>query len=110
MGKAKIEVPLDIPDVQVLNTQITDQGEFVITLESSLNHTFCRQCGQKITQFHGYDEWVTVRHLSILGRPVYVRYRPKRYRCSDCEGKPRKARKLHLRPEKALTRLDSSRE
>jgi hypothetical protein len=60
MGKAKIEVPLDIPDVQVLNTQITDQGEFVITLESTLNHTFCRQCEQKITQFHGYDEWVTV--------------------------------------------------
>ena len=73
MGKAKIEVPLDIPDVQVLNTQITDQGELVVTLESTLNHTFCRQWGQKITQFHGYDEWVTVRQLSILGRPVYGR-------------------------------------
>jgi transposase len=88
MSTARITVPLDIPDVRVLQTQITEQGEFIITVESTVSSARCRRCGKEIRKFHGYDDWVTVRHLSILGQPVYLRYRPKRYRCEDCAGKP----------------------
>lgn len=34
MSTAQISVPLDIPDVQILQTQITAHGEFMITVES----------------------------------------------------------------------------
>lgn len=79
-----ISIPLDIPNVRVLNAQLNDQGEFIITLESTLESAKCRCCGREITAFHGHDDWVTVRHLSILGRPTYLRFRPKRYRCGPC--------------------------
>ena len=88
MSTAQITVPLDIPDVKVLQTQITEQGDFIITVESTLSSARCRKCGREIRKFHGHDDWVTVRHLPILGRPVYLRYRPKRYRCEDCADHP----------------------
>jgi transposase len=31
---------------------------------------------------------VEVRHLPILDQPVFIRYRPKRYRCPYCEDRP----------------------
>jgi transposase len=46
----------------------------------------CHWCGQKATEFHGYDQALEVRHLPLCGRPVILRLRPKRYRCRYCEG------------------------
>src|SRR3990172_5113596 len=94
MSPAQITVPLDIPDVRVLQTQITEQGEFIITVDRALSSAHCRCCGREIRKFHGHDAWVTVRHLPILGRPVYLRYRPKRYRCEVCEGQPTTTQRL----------------
>lgn len=94
MSPAQVTVPLDIPDVRVLQTQITEQGEFIITVESTLPHARCRRCGREIRKFHGYDEWMTVQHLPILGHPVYLRYRPKRYRCEAWAGKPTTTQQL----------------
>jgi transposase len=88
MSTAQITIPLDIPDIKVLQTQITERDEFIITVESTLSSARCHQCGREIRKSHGHDDWVTVRHLPILGRPVYIRYRPKRYQCEDCEGHP----------------------
>ena len=88
MSKAQITIPLDIPDVRVLQTALGEQGELIITLESTKGGTRCRRCGRWITKFHGRDEWVTIRHLPVFGRPSYLRYRPKRYQCQECEGHP----------------------
>ena len=54
----------------------------------------CRQCGREITERHGVDEAITLRHLPILGRHVYLRLRPKRYRCPYCEGGPTTTQQL----------------
>jgi transposase len=88
MPKAQITVPLDIPDVQVLQTSIGERGEIIITIESTKVGTRCRKCGKWITKLHGRDKWVSVRHLPVFGRPTYLRYHPKRYQCQDCEGHP----------------------
>lgn len=88
MKQSQVTIPLDIPDVQVLQTEINAQGELVITIESTKKWAKCRQCGQKTGKFHGHDEWVTIRYLPVFGRPTYLRYRPKRYQCPRCEGKP----------------------
>jgi transposase len=45
-------------------------------------------CGREISRFHGYSEWITLRHLPILGREVYIRYGAKRYECPYCDGHP----------------------
>jgi transposase len=94
MSTAQITIPLDIPDIKVLQTQMTEHGEFLITVESTLSSARCHRCGREIRQLHGRDQWVSVRHLPILGRPVYLRYRPKRYRCDDCEGHPTTTQQL----------------
>ena len=88
MARAQVTVPLDIPDVRVLKTEINSHGELIITIESTKLGTACRRCGRWINKAHGQDDWVSVRHLPVFGRPTYLRYRPKRYQCLECEGHP----------------------
>jgi len=88
MSKAQVTIPLGIPDIRVLQTEAGERGELIITVESTRGGTACRKCGKWITKAHGRDEWVTIRHLPVFGRPSYLRYRPKRYECQDCEGHP----------------------
>jgi transposase len=88
MVKAQITIPLDIPDVRVLQTTMGEGGEIIITIESTKAGTPCRKCGKWITKLHGRDEWVLVRHLPVFEHPTYLRYRPKRYQCQECEGQP----------------------
>jgi transposase len=83
-----ISIPLDIPDVRVLQTEITKKGELILTVESTLTSTTCRRCGRIITERHGVDEPRLLRHLPILGRVVYLRIRPKRFRCPWCDDHP----------------------
>lgn len=78
---AIIRIPLDIPDVRVLFIEANEAGEYIITVESTLFHATCPKWGRKITQFHGHADWITLRHLSIRGTPVYIRLRPRRYQC-----------------------------
>ena len=65
-----ISIPLDIPDVRVLQTELTKDGELILTLERTLTTTTCRRCGRTITERHGLDEPRQLRHLPILGRIV----------------------------------------
>jgi transposase len=94
MAKAQITIPLDIPDVRVLQSSVNEQGEIIIRIESTKAGTQCRKCGKWITKLHGRDEWVTIRHLPAFGRPSYLRYRPNRYQCQDCEGQPTTTQRL----------------
>ena len=97
MRRAQVTVPLDIPDVRVLQVEINKVGELIITIESTKEGTICRQCGREIRKRHGYDEWTTIRHLPVFGRPSYLRYRPRRYQCLECEGSPTTTQRLEWR-------------
>jgi transposase len=85
MSRREVTIPLDILDIKILKTEFNSQGELVITIESTKPDTRCQRCGRSITKFHGHDEWVTIRYLPVFGRPSYLRYRPRRYYCGDCE-------------------------
>lgn len=88
MRQDQITIPLGIPDIKVLETAENERGEIIITIESTKGGTRCRKCGKWITKAHGQDDWVTIRHLPAFGQQSYLRYRPKRYQCQDCEGHP----------------------
>ena len=94
MAKAEVTIPLGLPDVRVVQTATSERGEIIITIESTKTGTSCRKCGKWITKVHGQDDWVTIRHLPVFGRPTYLRYRPKRYQCRDCEGHPTTTQRL----------------
>ncbi len=91
---AKIEIPLDIPDVEIESVGINSKGDIVITVKSTVEGTRCHKCGRKITKLHCHDREITLRHLSILGRNVYIRIRPARYQCTHCSGNPTTTQKL----------------
>jgi transposase len=83
-----ISIPLDIPNVRILQSDVTKSNELILTVESRLSSTSCRRCGRTLTEQHGVDRARLLRHLPVLGRPLYLRIRPKRFRCPDCDGYP----------------------
>jgi transposase len=82
------EVPLDIPDVEIETVETDKKGNLIITVRSTVEGTNCHKCGKKITQSHGCDKPILLRHLPVLGRATYIRLRPQRYECPECENKP----------------------
>lgn len=94
MAKTEVTIPLGIPNVRVLKTEVGKRDEIIITVESTKSGTTCRKCGKWITKLHGQEEWVTIRHLPVFGRASFLRYRPRRYQCQDCEGHPTTTEKL----------------
>ncbi|HJH25776.1 MAG TPA: ISL3 family transposase [Methanophagales archaeon] len=90
----KIEIPLDIPDIEIENIEINKEGDIIITVRSTVKGTRCHKCGRGITKLHCHDREITLRHLSILGRKVYIRIRPARYQCTHCSGNPTTTQKL----------------
>jgi transposase len=76
---------LNIPGIRVLSVRI-EAHSIKCEIESTQGYSMCHRCGQKATEFHGYDQALELRHLPLCGRPVMLRLRPKRYRCRYCEG------------------------
>lgn len=82
-----LSLPLDIPDVAVLQVRQNQQGEYLITVKSTLKGTRCQHCGRQLTRFHGHGRWIELRHLPILGRRVSLRLQPQPYVCPHCGDK-----------------------
>ena len=89
-----VEIPLDIEDIKIENVEFKEHGEIIIRVTSTLEGTYCHQCGQKITDSYGHDREIRLRHLSILGRPTSIQIRPKRYRCRYCSDHPTTTQQL----------------
>jgi transposase len=83
-----IAIPLDLPDVTVLRTELTPRRELIIGVESTVATATCHQCGRTIDSFYGYDRPIRLRHLPILGMVVFIEIRPKRFRCPFCDDHP----------------------
>jgi len=97
-----ISIPLDIADVRVLQTDLTAAGAFILTVESTLTTTNCHRCGRLISEPHGLDQSRLLRHLPILGHPLYLRICPKRFRCPFCDDHPTTTQTLDWYDPKAL--------
>lgn len=97
-----IQIPLDLPDVRVLRTELTSDRELIIEVESTLPSTICRRCGKTIETFYGYDRPIQLRHLPSFGLVVYIQLRPKRFRCPFCDDHPTTTQRLSWYEPKAL--------
>jgi transposase len=83
-----LQIPLDIPDVEIEKFEgPTDRG-FVITITSTVNGTTCQHCGKFIDKFYGYGKEITLQHLPILEKSVFLKIKPKRYQCPNCDNGP----------------------
>lgn len=86
--KAMIQIPLDIPQVEVLDTEIQAGGKLLIRVESQVETTRCGICGQDVRCSFGHGQEIRLRHLSVLGLETYICIRPRRARCYECETEP----------------------
>ncbi len=98
---ANIEIPLDLPEIRILKTEM-GQREIVITVESTREWAICARCGKEIREFHSYGRQLRLRHLPILGRPVFIEIRPKRFRCPTCDNHPTTTQKLDWYSERSM--------
>ena len=89
-----LEIPLDITSVTIEGVEFTEEGEIFVTMTSMIEGTVCHVCGQEITDFYGEDREIILRHLSILGKPTYLKFKPRRYRCSHCKAQPTTTQRL----------------
>lgn len=100
-----IELDLELPDVEILNVSRDNNGDYIIELHSTRKSGVCQKCGKEIRHFRGYDQWITIRHLPILGRKVYLKIRPRRYQCLDCDNEPTTTERYSWRaPGKSYTK------
>ena len=76
------------------NTRLKPRCSMLFSFTDRLWREKCGKCGRSITHFHGYDHAIRLRHLPIFEQPVYVEFRPKRYQCKDCKGKPTTTQRL----------------
>ena len=76
-----LQNPLDIPDIRLLSSSLTEQGDLVLTVESTHESTPCQRCGRELTRVHGLDRAIRLQHLPILEQPVWIEIRPRRFQC-----------------------------
>ena len=89
-----LEIPLDVAGVNIEGVEFTEEGEIFVTITSTIEGTACRICGQEIAERYGENREIILRHLSILGKLTYLKFRPQRYRCSHCKAQPTTTQKL----------------
>ena len=90
----RFEMPVDIEEVKIEAVEFTSNNEIIITVTSPVEGTHCHCCGNKIKQAYGEGREIILRHLSILGKPTYLRITPKRYQCPYCKKHPTTTQKV----------------
>lgn len=83
-----ITIPIDIPEVEVLGTEITAEKQLLIRVESKQTHTECGVCRCPIKCTFGHSQEIRLRHIAVLGYESYILIRPKRSQCLRCYGDP----------------------
>ena len=91
---AQISFPLDIPQVDVLDSKQTWNGKFIITVESRKETTKCGVCKQVISCNYGHGQEIQLRHLPILGQETTIAIRPRRAQCPTCLHNPTTTQEL----------------
>jgi len=86
---AELRIPLDIPDVEIRSTEITKDGRLIVRVESIVETTQCGICGQEIACRYGHGQERTLRHLPVLNMRTYIKIRPRRAQCLQCEHEPK---------------------
>ncbi len=87
--KKIIQEHLGLNDIKIVTIETNSKNEIEITIKSTLKGTNCHNCGDKITKPYGYDRPLRLRHLSLLGSPVYILVKLPRYQCDHCKKQPK---------------------
>jgi len=83
-----ISVPINLPNVSVINTNILNNGDIILQVKSTEKGTCCKHCGKFITKYHSLNKTIKLNHLPTFGSSVFIEFQPIRYQCTDCDDCP----------------------
>ena len=78
---------LGLSDIEIMSIDFRADGKIMIDVKSTKVETKCHKCNGP-TEPHGHSRCLTMRHLSLLGREVYIRLTPPRGICKRCDKNP----------------------
>ena len=81
---SEFKIPLDIKSLEITSQSIDSFGTIELEVVSKGTSSRCHNCGKAASKRYGTAPEMKVRHLSILDRPVYLKIKPIRYQCEDC--------------------------
>ena len=87
--KKIIQEHLGLNDIKIISIETNSKNEIEITIKSTLKGTNCHKCGCETIKPYGYDRLLRLRHLSLLGSPVYILVKLPRYQCDHCKKQPK---------------------
>ena len=96
-------MPLGIESLEITSQTVDGQGNITFHVKSTATSTPCHKCGQLTSKKHSAGEIITVRHLPILDKPVYLRIRVIRYQCLTCDDHPTTSEKYDWMTRKSKT-------
>lgn len=78
---------LGISDVVITDVKQAKDGSIHIAVKSTKTEILCHNCKTPMEPY-GYGSALTLRHLPILGREVYIEITPPRGICKHCDNNP----------------------
>ena len=81
-----ISIPLNLPNVEVISTTTSDDGDIILKVKSTEKGVHCKHCGKYISNYHSLNKLIRLNHLPAFGTPVYIEFQPIRFQCTHCEG------------------------
>jgi len=76
---------LELPNVRVIDYDLISRESLHVTIESTLAAAVCPNCQQISEATHGHAEQQLIRDLAIWQRRCWLRYRPRRFQCANCQ-------------------------
>jgi transposase len=98
---AEFKISLDIPDIEILSSEVNEDNEIILTIQSTIGGVHCHRCGNWIEKIHSHEEPILIRHLSVLDNALYLEISLTRYECPYCDGGPTTTEKLSWRQGKS---------
>lgn len=82
------QLPLDIKSLEIISQSVDSKGIYTLEVRSKAKGTQCHKCGKWCEKVYGFGETITVRHLSVFDKAVYLTIRVVRYQCETCDDHP----------------------
>jgi len=74
-----------LDSLEITAQTIDRKGSIIFDVKSTKSGTPCHKCGKLTKNKYGYGETITIRHVSILDKTVFLRIRVAWYQCMDCD-------------------------
>lgn len=85
----EIRIPLNIPDVEIVSSEISKGNNLIIRVRSVGKTARCGCCGSEIHCTEGYGEKLELRHLPVFGMETLIVIRPRVAKCKTCWNEPK---------------------